>query len=67
MKPLFLHWLLRAFNRTALAAGVALLLIGLAGSTAQRVWIVLAVLAALGIAGSLWTRWLIARERAGTA
>lgn len=62
MKPLFLQWLLRSFNKTAVGAALALLIVWLAGTPGQRVWIILAGLSVLGVVGGVWTRRQIARE-----
>lgn len=62
MKPLFLQWLLRSFDKTTVVAPLALLVMWLAGSAGQRVWMLLAGLSVLGLAGSVWTRRLLARE-----
>ena len=64
MKPLFLQWLLRSFNKLAVVAALVLLVMWLAGSPSQRMWIILAGLSVLGVVGSLWTRRAIARELA---
>lgn len=62
MKSLFLQWLLRSCDKTAVVAALALLIVWLAESAGQRVWLALAGLSVLGLAGSVWTRRLIARQ-----
>jgi mannose/fructose/N-acetylgalactosamine-specific phosphotransferase system component IID len=62
MKSLFLQWLLRSFDKTTVAAALALLVMWLVGSAAEQVWLMLAGLSVVGLLGSLWTRRLIARE-----
>lgn len=62
MKPLFLQWLLRSFDKTCVVAALALLVMWLAETAGQRVWMLLAGLSVLCLTGSVWTRRLLARE-----